>query len=388
MTRSHSTKRVLRGLALSFWVFVMLGMVDGALGVAWPSISTAFGRGISDLGYLLVAAGIGYLTASTFYGALHDRLGTGVLLGIGAAVLTVGLAGMTFAPVWPLVVVSPLVIGLGGGLVDTGMNAHAALAFDNRSMNLLHACFGVGATLGPLVLTVSLMSTGDWRAGYGFLLIAQGATGVAIWLRRRRWEAEEAGSGPNEGDVGRRRRRSVMLIVLFLLYTGVEFGAGQWAFTLLTEGRGLGTANAGVWVAAFWGGLTVGRLGVGLVGARWKLATILHVAIVIVLGGLAILWLDPGGMGALGLPITGLGLAPIFPTLVSLTPQRIGRDRSTHSIGYQLAAATIGASLIPWVIGLVAAANGLQTIAISLFAIAVLLAAAILISEREARVGS
>lgn len=372
-------------LVLAFLVFVALGMVDGSLGVAWPSMSSVFDRSLSDLGFLLVSSGVGYLTASLFYGWIHGRLGTGNILWVGSALLIVGVASIAVTTAWPLLVLSPLLVGLGGGLVDTGMNAHAALAFSVRSMNLLHACFGVGATLGPVVITVSLTSTGAWRAGYAVLAVLQIVVGVAIWVKRGRWLAdtsEPEGLAPPH----RRGRRSLLLILLFLLYTGVEFGAGQWAFTLLSEGRGLTTAVAGLWVSAYWGGLTVGRLGVGVVGHRWSATRTLNGGVAIALFGLAWLWTDPAGLGALGLPITGLGLAPIFPTLVTLTPQRIGRDRSTHSIGYQLAAATVGASAIPWLIGLVGERGGFQALAGSIFVVCLILAVVLLVSEREARV--
>lgn len=372
-------------LALAFTVFVVLGMVDGSLGVAWPSMSTVFGRSLSDLGFLLVSGGAGYLTASLFYGWIHGRLGTGNVLCVGTALLIVGVGSIATTNTWPLLVISPLLVGLGGGLVDTGLNAHAALAFDVRSMNLLHACFGVGATLGPVVITLSLTSTGVWRAGYVFLAAAQVLVGIAIWLSRRKWHADvsepDGVSAPS-----RRRRRSVLLILLFLLYTGVEFGAGQWAFTLLSEGRGLSTAVAGFWVSAYWGGLTLGRLGAGVVGHRWSPTATLNGGVLVALGGLAWLWANPGGSGAVGLPVVGLGLAPIFPTLVTLTPQRIGRDRSTHSIGYQLAAATVGGSVIPWIIGLIGERKGFQALAGSIFVVCVVLAVVLMISERDARI--
>lgn len=372
-------------LALAFVVFISLGMVDGSLGVAWPSMSTVFGRSLSDLGFLLVSAGAGYLIASLFYGRIHGRLGTGNVLWVGTALLIVGVGSIALTSAWPLLALAPLLVGLGGGLVDTGMNAHAALAFDVRSMNLLHACFGVGATLGPILITISLTSTGVWRAGYAVLAGLQVVVGVAIWMRRRNWLAD---TSPPEGvpAPAQRKRRSFLLILLFLLYTGVEFGVGQWAFSLLSEGRGLSTAIAGLWVSAFWGGLTLGRLGVGVVGHRWSATTTLNGGVLIALVGLAWLWANPGGLGALGLPITGLGLAPIFPTLVTLTPQRIGRDRSTYSIGYQLAAATIGASAVPWLIGLVGERAGFQALAGSIFVVCLTLAVVLLVSEREARV--
>lgn len=159
-----------------------------------------------------------------------------------------------------------------------------------------------------------------------------------------------------------------LLLVLFLVYTGVEVAAGQWAFTLLTESRAMPTAAAGWWVAAYWGGLTAGRLLFGVVGDRITADRLLDSSALVALAGLGLLWADPGGAGAIGLPIAGLGFAAIFPTLVSLTPARIGRDRSTRMVGYQLAAANVGAASIPWLMGLIAGTRGVGSLGPALFA--------------------
>jgi fucose permease len=360
----------------------MLGLVDGALGVAWPSIREVFGRGISDLGLLLAFGSIGYLSASAGYGWLHPRVGTGTLLGVGAGLLALGLVGVALSSEWVVVAMSAMSLGLGGGLVDTGMNAHAALAFDLGSINLLHASYGVGATLGPVVITLSLVSTGFWRTGYAVLAAAQVIAGVAIWGRRARW----AGTEPDLTDEPRglsRKRHLIFLLLLFFLYTGVEVATGQWAFTLLSEGRGTPTAVAGTWVAIYWGGLTVGRFGLGIVGDRMSPSLTLNSSMVVSLGGLALLWLDPLGLGVVGLPIAGLGFASVFPALVALTPARIGRLRSTKSIGFQLAAANVGAAGVPWILGLMAESSGIESLGPGLFVAGLLLGVVHFASDRD-----
>ena len=369
-------------LAIAFFVFVLLGAVDSSLGVAWPSMSDTLDRGISDLGILIFSGGAGYLVASSTFGFLQGKFGTGSLLVLGATLALLGLVGVATSQEWWMLVTSPLFIGFGGGLVDTGLNAHAALAFDTRAMNLLHACFGVGATLGPLVITASLTATGEWRAGYVTLALAQVVGVGALWFMRRRWVA----GVPFDSDAPpiRRRRRSALFIAIFFLYTGVEFGTGYWAFTLLTEGRGVATAVAGGWVAAYWAGLTVGRFGAGIVGNRFTPRSILTGGVLVALMGLAILWWNPGDLGVVGLPIIGLGLAPIFPTLVSVTPRRLGSDRSAHAIGYQMAAATVGGTVLPWLTGVVAGVRGLNALAWCLFALGLLLTVVILVNEHEA----
>ncbi|MFP3883373.1 MAG: MFS transporter [Actinomycetota bacterium] len=384
MSETRPTRPAFRALIVALAAFVMLGLVDGALGVAWPSMRATFDRGLSDLGLLLFFGSTGYLLASIGYGWLHSALGTGMLLGGGSVLMVVGIVGIAGAPAWGLVAVAAIVLGLGGGLVDTGMNAHAALVFDVGSINLLHACFGVGASLGPIVVTLSLVATGVWRAGYAALALLQVLVAMAVWTRRSRWAGEEPDL-MGDAPVGGRRRQLWLHLILFFLYTGVEVGTGQWAFTLLSEGRGMETVAAGVWVAAYWGGLTAGRLGFGVVGNRLAPSRILGGSMLMSLLGLAILWLDLFGIGVVGLPIAGLGFAAVFPTLVSLTPAKIGRVRSTRSMGFQLAAANLGAAGVPWMLGILAEEGGLEALGPGLFVTALLLSGVNLVSDRAGK---
>lgn len=361
-----------RGLfAIALAAFVMLGLADGSLGVGWPSMRVAFDRGLSDLGVLLAFLSIGYLSASTGYGRVHSLLGTGVSLGFGCSFMALGLAGVALGPGWAVVAGSAGVLGLGGGLVDAGMNAHAALEFDVGSINLLHASYGVGATFGPLLIAFSLGVGAAWRGGYGVLAVCQVGIALIVWNARRRWVASPDNSSV-EAEGSSERGRVVGLLTLFFIYTGVEVATGQWAFTLLSEGRGIATAVAGGWVAAFWGGLTVGRFVFGVVGDRVTASRILDGSMAVALVGIGILWWDPSGLGAVGLPVAGLGLAAVFPTMVSLTPSRIGRLASTRVIGYQLAAANVGAACVPWLLGLAAESYGLAALGPGLFGAAAL----------------
>jgi fucose permease len=88
----------------------MLGLADGSLGVAWPSLRGEFDRGISELGALLAFGSAGYLTASTAYGRVHSRLGTGAAIGTGCSLMTLGLLGVALAPVWLVVALSTVLL--------------------------------------------------------------------------------------------------------------------------------------------------------------------------------------------------------------------------------------------------------------------------------------
>ncbi|MDX1691181.1 MAG: MFS transporter [Acidimicrobiia bacterium] len=360
-------------LVLAFGGFVALGLGDGALGVAWPSVATAFERDLSELGVLIAVGVAGYLLASLLTGRLERRFGIGVVLVVSAVLMGAGFAGYAGARVWPVVLVAQFAAGAGGALVDAGLNTYVALHHSARSMHFLHASFGIGATIGPVLMATAIGLGSGWRAGYVVLALAQAVLLVSFLRLRSTWGAPRApvrGAGVVPGRAG-----AVLGVAVFLVYTGVEVAAGQWAYTVLTEHRSLTTSVGGAVVAGYWGALTAGRLATGFVAARVTSRSLLVGGTALALAGLGVFWWGGGPLdGGTGLFLTGLGLAPVFPALVLLTPDRVGSERTSGAVGHQLAAAGAGALLVPAGIGLVVDASSLGAVGPSLVAVAALLA--------------
>jgi len=380
---------------IAFLAFVSLGLPDGVLGVAWPSIRKTFDLPISQLGSLLATSMVGYLLSSFFAGALVARLGIGHLL-VGSSMLVVaGLTGFAVAPAWWVMVACSLFAGLGAGAIDSAINAHAAAAFAPRTVTLLHACYGIGATLGPLLMTAVIAAQLPWRRGYALLAIILAALGVVFLLTSRWWDT--TGSEPRATTrrpntqtpiLSALRRPWVLLnITIFFLYTGLEVTAGQWAFSLLTESRRLSPAAAGVWVGMYWGALTAGRIVFGVLAGRLPAATLLITALLGAPVAAALFWLArPHGAALLGLPLLGFCLAPIYPLLISLTPSRVGSAVAPLSIGFQVSAATLGAAAVPGFAGVIARRAGLEILGPFLLIGTLVLLALHLLSARSSRV--
>lgn len=350
MTRRGST------VVIAIVAFVVLGLPEGGLGTAWPALRSAVDRPVEDLGVLLVALVVGYQLTSLPSGRIIARLGTGGAVVVAALIAGVGLAGYAVAPSWLFVVATTVVAGMGAALTDAAFNAHAALNFSSRHTNLLHAGFGVGATIGPIVMTAALASGRGWRTGYLVFAGVQLAM-LAVLLAKR----SSLDGAPPPARSTSSRRVSGWLIITFFLYTGMEVAAGQWAFSLLTEGRGVALVTAGAWVAIYWGALTLGRIVLGLTD-RFEPRSIVALGAVGATAGAALLWWDPGGVGVIGLPIAGLSLAGIFPSLVVLTPGQVGADRAGDAIGLQLSAAALGGAAVPWLAGRLIGLTNLEAI--------------------------
>jgi fucose permease len=265
-----------------------------------------------------------------------------------------------------------LVSGLGSGAIDAGINAHAAQNFSPRAVNWLHACYGLGAMLGPLLMTGVLSAGLAWRWGYGVLAAGLAALTVVFLRTLPLWQtppapAAEGGApaaqGPPAGLWTLLRRPAVALnVALFYLYTGLEACAGQWSYSLLTEARGIPMGVAGAGSSLFWGSLMAGRIVFGAAAARTSAPALLRVA----MGGLPLaalaLYLGGGPAASLAaLAALGFACAPVYPLLMALTPGRIGPD-APRSIGLQVAAAYLGAATLPGLAGWLARASSLEVL--------------------------
>ncbi len=388
-------------IVLAFLGFISLGLPDGLLGVAWPSMRETFGTSLDALGALLITVTTGYLLSSISSGRVVARTGIGLLLALSSFLTAAALLGYALAPVWSLVVLLGLLAGAGAGAVDAGVNAYAAVHYSRRFLSLLHASFGLGAALGPVIM-MSVLSNGHvWRWGYAAVGLLQIALGICFLLTARQWgtmsevtpgpprssrqrapPAPAAKPGCRGGSCtpemtplrrvprGSRRSREFstlpivwLSIALFFVYTGIEATGGQWSYTLFTEGRGVAPGLAGLSISAYWGGLMAGRVLFGLVANQIQVTRLLRIGMVGVLCGVTVIWLDLAeGLSLVGLALVGFFAAPIFPSLIASTPERIGPERAASVVGFQVGAASLGIGLLPALAGVLAERFGLESI--------------------------
>jgi fucose permease len=161
----------------------------------------------------------------------------------------------------------------------------------------------------------------------------------------------------------------------FFLYVGLEQSAGAWAFSFLTEVRGLPLESAGTWVSIFWAALTVGRVAFGLIANHVAPAPLVRGAIACVGAAAALVAFDPfPGASAAGLALLGFGCGPVFPSLIAATPHRLGAAHAANAVGFQIASAALGQALVPWLVGGAARGAGLAVLGPALLGLAVALA--------------
>jgi fucose permease len=382
-------------------VVLILGVPDGSLGVLWPSMRATFHLPLDDLGLLGFAGTVLYMGGGLVGHKTQSILGVGGSMIACCGLAVVALAVWAGAPVWGVLLAAVAVLGLSRGVIDAVLNADAALDGGVRRLGLLHASWAVGGTLGPLLVAAVLAFTHDWR-------VAVAITGAAVVLlipvaiaERRALNTHASGEEPTASDgpaeaptgptlpaaapatgsapalgseaaPGRQppsnpRRALVLTICAFVLYTAAESGPVVWGYTYLISDRHISHTSAALAMALFWGALTVGRLGLAAVGARFSPTAILEVGCLLLALGTAMLWLLPGSLDVIGLPVAGAGAAPVFPMLMALIPARIGEHRTGNAVGASIAAAALGGPVAVASFGVAAAHVGVSVLGACLF---------------------
>lgn len=170
-------------------------------------------------------------------------------------------------------------------------------------------------------------------------------------------------------------------IFSFGCYSAFEYVCGLWSASHLVMARGVAEAQAATMVSLFYMGITVGRLISGFVSPYVGGKKMIRIGQGVVAAGLALFILGRGeGALSVALALIGLGCAPIYPSIIALTPERFGEAASQSMVSLQMACAYVGSTFAPPLCALMVAAGGAAYVPWLLVAILVVM---VLLSERS-----
>lgn len=354
-------------LAIIYLAFVSLGLPDGVLGVAWTAMREDLSQPLAAVGMISIMATVSSATCTFFSHRLIAYLGTGPLVMVSCFLTGLALLGVSMAPGFGWLVVLTIPLGLGAGAVDAGLNHFVAAHYSSRHMNWLHGCWGIGATLGPLIMSSALQSPAGWHSGYQVIALLQLSMAVVLWLTLPLWKHENATPPADSQAEANLHQKPVAPLALwlaplaFLLYVSAEMSAGLWAASILVNERHTSAATAGLWVSFYFGSITAGRFGIGLVAQRLGNRRLIRLGILTAMAGAMTFALPglPAPVSLLGMVLMGLGCAPIYPSMMHETARRFPPDVTSKVIGLQVGFSYVGMSVIPAACGLLAAYAGL-----------------------------
>jgi MFS family permease len=328
----------------------------------------SFHEPIGALGIILIVSVAAEAVSSAVTGRLLSVIGAGRLMVLATALLAIALGGETLAPSLWVFACGAVLFGLGFGVTNSVVNAHAASNFGARQVNWVHASYGLGATIGPLLVTALLTNGLSWRWAYVIMAAVEAALTLVFAVTVSAWRVSQRAAIEARPSVDRARRRrrptgAVLGSVVFVaVESGIENAAGVWGYVFLTAGRGLSPGVAGVCVSAYWATMFVGRMVFGPVAGRVGAQRVLGLAVAAVAAGAAVMAVPgPGWLAVAGLMIFGLAAAPIFPLLTLTTAERVGtagEEGTNQTVSLQVAASAVGSTALPSGVGLAVGALG------------------------------
>ncbi len=323
---------------------------------------------------LIFATVAGYMTSSFLSGPLIARMGVGRVLAASCCLTGLALIGYTLVPEWWMMVLLGVIAGLGAGAIDAGLNTYVAAHFGEGLMQWLHACYGIGVTLGPIIMTIALTSLNSWRVGYRVVGGFQLALAICFVLTLAMWNQKDAPAGSKEPkrltdyktpmEETLRQPQVWLSVLLFFLYVGAEVSLGTWTYTLLIGSRGIDPTVAGSWAGSYWATFTIGRVVAGCVRqtSRGQPPGAGRLGGSLAWRGALLVWNPSEVANLLAVALIGFSIAPIFPALMSGTSKRVGAHFAANTIGMQMAAAGLGTAIIPSLMGVLARQFSLEVI--------------------------
>ena len=356
-------------LAIIYLSFISLGLPDAVLGSAWPMIYPEFDVPVSYAGIISITISMGTIFSSLQSDRLTKKFGTGKVTAFSVLLTAIALFGFSVSSSFWMMLLWALPYGLGAGSVDASINNYAAIHYAGSHMSWLHCMWGIGASLGPYILSFTITHGQDWSMGYRYISILQVILTIIIMLSLPLWNkqpvnAEIADELSPEDSPSRRPlsfkeifnipgAKSVFL--MFFGYCALEQTAILWSSSYLVLHKGIDPETAAAYGAFFLIGLTAGRAVSGFVAMKMNDNQMIRLGQVIVLVGI-IMMLFPFGeiIPLAGLIVIGIGCAPIYPCVIHSTPINFGADKSQAIVGVQMACAYLGSLVMPAIFGLIA----------------------------------
>jgi fucose permease len=365
-------------LIIIYLSFISLGLPDSLLGVSWPLLHLDINAPFEAAGLVSMVIAGGTIVSSFASGRVIKALGTGKVTFISCLMTAAALLGFSFAPslIWLILLAVPL--GLGAGSVDAALNNYVALHYKSHHMSWLHCFWGVGASIGPIIMSRFISNGDSWRSGYltvaiiQFVLVVLLLAALPLWIKVEKQKKSSISDMEEAADNllaenGQDKQKPFKIkgvklaLVSFLFYCGTEATMGLWGSSYLVNVKNLSAATAASWVSLYYTGITVGRFISGFVTMKMSNRLLIRTGQTIALSGAALLLLPlPASFSLIGFILVGLGCAPIYPCMLHETPVRFGKENSQMLMGYQMAFAYTGSTFLPPLLGVIASRTSIS----------------------------
>lgn len=367
-------------LVIIYIAFIALGLPDSLLGSAWSVIRTDLGADMGAAGVIYFMSAISTVVSSFFSSRILHKFGTAKVTTVSILLTSIALFGYSAAPNIYIMLLSATLLGFGAGSVDAALSGFIAMHYEARHMSWLHSFWGIGAMTGPLVMSLFLKNNGNWRGGYTVVALILFAVVVILAVSFPIWKIFESRLDSSASEKYMTNKMAIRLrgvkpaMAVMLLYTGAEATMGLWIATFLIECRGVSAEDAAAFSALFYIGIISGRIIAGFLTFKLSSLSLIKYGALVSAVGLAVIVIFPfAPVSVAAVFLTGFGGAPIYPSIVQLTPARFGEKAAQSIVGLEMTSAYIGSSFLPMIIGFIGSRLGMWLVPVILLALVVLM---------------
>jgi len=347
-------------LIIIYLSFISLGLPDSLLGSAWPSMYGGLNVPPHYAGYISMIIAGGTVISSVFSERMIRRFGTGIVTAFSVLMTAVALLGFSLSSAFALLCLWAIPLGLGAGSVDAALNNYVALHYKAKHMSWLHCFWGVGASIGPIIMSFYLINKNSWNLGYRSIGLIQCCLVAILFITISLWgkNKPQNNNEKNESPKGIKFNELFQIagvkqiLIAFFCYCSLETTTGLWGSSFLVMEKNVPPEIAAQWISLYYIGITFGRFISGFLTMKLTNRQMVRLGQVLVACGIVALMLPLGGIMLLpGFFIIGLGCAPIYPSLLHETPRNFGGEKSQAIMGIQMASAYIGTTFMPPLFG-------------------------------------
>lgn len=347
-------------LIVIYIAFIGLGVPDSLLGSAWPAIHTELGVSVETVSIITFLISGCTVLSNMFSTRILNKLGTAKVTAFSTAMTALSLLGFSLVPSFLFMIPFAIVLGLGAGAIDSGLNNYVALHCKASHMNFLHCFYGVGVSLSPYIMSQAFSNVG-WRGGYRYAFYVQFAIALLLIFSLPLWkknsstqETEEEGGVTLSVAEMIRKPEIRQVWIIMLMTNAIEYACGVWGSTYLVEEKGFRIEHGALALTIYYVGMSIGRFVSGLLANKIKTWKRVFAGCIILAPAIVIMLLPLNGIFAVvGLFLIGLGNGSIYPNMIHLTPHNFGKDVSQAIMGSQIAFAYIGVMIAPPMVSLI-----------------------------------
>ena len=369
----------------AYYAFFFSGMMSNILGSILPSLISERGLTYSFQGTLLSINQIGNLLAVWLSGFLPFAIGrkkSTVIMGSG---IVIGFLIMVLTGNPVALLLAFVCLGIGRGTMSNITNVVVGQYAGNRAtgLNLLHAAFAVGAFIGPFLFV--LCGESRWRIPS--LIIALGMGSALVLFGFSDLSNKKEAKAKDDSSLPRALSFWINTFILFCYLCGESTFMG-WLVTYLMNQGIFPSALANAMSAFLWLMILISRLSTAAASRKIrKEKIILFLGTSMLIFTTLLVNTTSSVLAAVSVLGIGLSMGGIYPTVLSTNEKRF--TESTVATGTCIAVATIGAVVMPSIVGYIAdnvSMNfALRSILIPLSVMVVLMIIKLVLALRKAK---